>query len=144
MPPAVPVSLRELVAALDDSSSWTRFHYYDRLTGEIETALTEEVDGTGNFADVRADPERYVPIAALPSWLRMQVRQQFVQHVDDAAVRLDLDEALKAAKAIVGFERLLRLHPHLQDRFDEFRDGSLQEAAKAWLSHHRIRARLVP
>ena len=144
MSPALPVSLRELIAALNDASSWTRFHYFDRITGEIETALTEEVDGTGTFSDVRANQARFVPITALPRWLRLQVRQQFVQQVDEAATRLDLDEALKSAKAIAGFERLLRLHPHLQDAFLEFRDRALQEAARAWLSHHKVRAALSP
>jgi hypothetical protein len=86
-----------LIDVLDESESWTRFHYVDRLSGAVETALTAAVDGEGNFADVRADVSRFIPVKPLPKWVRLQVREQFVERcVDDPSLRLELLEALRA------------------------------------------------
>ena len=136
---ALPVLLAELIEALDDSASWTRFHYLDRNTGEIATGLTEEVDKSGHFADVRDNPQRYVRIEVLPAWLRMQVRAQFVeQRVDDAALRLDLNDSLAGPHGIAGFERLLRNHAAVSETFFSFRTAALSDAARAWLLAHKL------
>ena len=136
---ALPIVLAELIDALDDSASWTRFHYLDRQTGEIATALTDEVDKAGHFADVRADAHRYVPIEVLPVWMRLQVRTQFVDHkLEDPTLRLDLAEVLQGTQGIAGFERLLRNHERAHEMFMAFRIAALSDAAREWLAAHKI------
>lgn len=142
MPAANPlaVSLAELIDVLDDVSSWTRFHYLDRETGAIETGLTEEVDPSGNFADVRLDAARFVVIKALPAWLRMNVRESFVQRsVEDPILRLDLSEALQSPKPLLEFQKQLRRQPGLLDAFVEFRLQALQSAAQDWLLENKVK-----
>ncbi len=138
MRPGLPLLLSEFVEALDDSPSWTRFHYLDRQTGEIATALTEDVDAAGNFADVRKDHLRYVRIDALPAWVRMQIRQRFVEQVEDPTLRLDLADALQATHAFVEFQRLLRNNGAALEAFAAFRIVSLADAAREWLAAHKV------
>jgi len=134
------VSFSELIDVLDDVSSWTRFHYLDRETGTVETGLTEEVDESGNFADVRADTARFVVIKPLPKWLRLQIRETFVERcVDDPTLRLDLAESLGGPKPLLEFQKQLRRQPHLLDAFAAFRLEALNDAAKEWLAENKVR-----
>lgn len=118
--------------------SWTRFHYLDRQTGDVATAITEEVDAAGNFADVRNDGLRYARIDALPEWVRVQVRERFVEQVEDPALRLDLADALQATHALASFQRLLRNNEAALDAFAAFRITALKDAARAWLATHKL------
>ena len=139
MATALPVLLSELVEAFDDSVSWTRFHYLDRQTGEVGTALSQEVDKAGNFADVRSEPQRYVRIKELPTWLRVQARVQFVeQKVEDPALRMDLMDALQGDHAVPDFERLLRNHPDVFEAFSTYRKHAFADAAREWLATHKL------
>ena len=139
--PKPRVSLSELIDVLDDVDSWTRFHYVDRESGAVETALTEEVDGDGNFADVRRDVSRFVPVTPLPKWVRLQAREQFVERVvDDASLRLELLEALRGPKPLQEFQKYLRRDAALMDAFLAFRLQAFEEAAKAWMLEHKVRA----
>lgn len=141
MPRGAPVSLPELIDVMDDVSSWTRFHYLDRETGAVETALTEEVDSEGNFADVRADPGRFVVIDALPPWLRLQVRESFAQQGGhDPSLRLDLIESLQTSRPLLAFQKQLRRHPGLLDEFFAYRLQALGVAATEWLAVHKVRS----
>jgi hypothetical protein len=142
---ALGVSLSELIDVLDDVSSWTRFHYLDRETGAVETGLTEEVDESGNFADVRADTARFVVIKPLPTWLRLKIRETFVERcVDDPTLRLDLAESLVAPKPLFEFQKQLRRQPHLLDAFAAFRLEALNDAAKEWLAENKVRPPSLP
>lgn len=137
---SLAVSLAELIDVLDDVSSWTRFHYLDRKTGAIETGLTEEVDPSGTFADVRSDAARFVVIKALPTWLRMNVRESFVQRsMEDPVLRLDLSEALQGPKPLLEFQKQLRRHPGLLDAFVAFRLQALHSAAQEWLLENKVK-----
>ncbi len=140
-----PVLIDELIEALDDDTSWTRFAFLDRQSGAIETALTEEADGSGSFTDVRATPERYVRIDPLPDWLRLDVRTRFVeQQVDDAVQRLDLLEALRGNKPLVAFGRLLRANDALLDSYRAYRTRALHQAAHDWLKRQKVRIARAP
>lgn len=135
------VSLPELIDVLDDGESWTRFHYVDRDSGAVETALTEEVDGEGNFADVRHDVSRFVPVKPLPKWIRLQAREQFVERkVDDPSLRLELLEALRGPKPLLEFQKYLRRDAALMDAFMAFRLEVFCDAAEAWLAENKVRA----
>ncbi|MDX2021357.1 MAG: UPF0158 family protein [Deltaproteobacteria bacterium] len=137
------VSLSELIDVLDDAESWTRFHYVDRDSGAVETALTEEVDGDGNFADVRQDVSRFVPVKPLPKWVRLQVREQFVERiVDDPTLRLQLLEALRGPQPLLEFQKYLRRDGRLMDQFLAFRLQAFNDAANAWLDENKVRASL--
>lgn len=143
--PSVPVLLSELVDALDDNASWTRFHYLDRETGAVETALTAEADGSDSFVDVRADPHRFVRIEPLPQWLRLEVRTRFVeQQVDDAVQRLDLLAALRSSKPLPSFDRLLRAEAAMLDAYRAFRERALAEAARDWCRQNKVRPGRAP
>lgn len=136
------VSLPELIDVLDDAESWTRFHYVDRMSGAVETALTEEVDGEGNFADVRQDVVRFVPVKPLPKWVRLQAREQFVERsVDDPSLRLELLEALRGPKPLLEFQKFLRRDAALMDAFLAFRLRAFDDAAQAWLAENKVRAK---
>jgi hypothetical protein len=132
-----------LIDVLDESESWTRFHYVDRLSGAVETALTAAVDGEGNFADVRADVSRFIPVKPLPKWVRLQVREQFVERcVDDPSLRLELLEALRAPKPLLELQKYLRRDAALMDAFLAFRLQALNEAAQAWLAENKVHGRV--
>ena len=146
------VSLREVVEAIDlPSGDWAS--YLDPNTGEIVTVTDEDrrLLEKGDLDDVpewqrdmllkvRAALESD-PFLRLPDRFEVHewvIMERFSQAQRDESVRQDMLDAIHGPGAFRNFRGAIR-RLALDEAWNRFRDGALEQIAREWLEAHNSR-----
>lgn len=89
--------------------------------------------GDQKFAEVRADPKRYLPIEAIPSRIQYQWLDTFIRTVEDDALRVRMEGAINGKGAFRRFKDILLTVPDERRRWFEFRDQAMRQRVVDWV-----------
>lgn len=94
--------------------------------------------GDPALGTVRADPQRYFPIEAVPSRIQYQWLDDFIKSVDDEAVKARMEAAINGKGAFRRFKDILLTLPDERRRWFEFRDQMMRQRIIDWIREQGI------
>ncbi|MBS1153475.1 MAG: hypothetical protein H6Q89_5173 [Myxococcaceae bacterium] len=134
-PRALTIDLADVSIALSGEGGPLRW-FLDTQTGST-LLLNAEYDPAQNSgltaAQVEADGARFKPIPAGDSHLTLTDMGAFAAQTSDGLLRESLELALAAPHPERRFRAVLGWLPEEQARWHSFRQGRLEERARAWL-----------
>jgi hypothetical protein len=131
----------ELVMAFEDQGSDVQ-HFFDRQTGEVLTGfedLDEEV-----AVRLKAEPDRYLLIEPVPSWVGYEIMSDFVETLPEGKVSRELERALQKRRPFRRFKDVLLSYPSVREDWFRFQEQAFMKIIKEWLDDHGVEATLVP
>lgn len=94
--------------------------------------------GDPALGTVRADPQRYVPIDAIPSRIQYQWLDEFIKSIDDETVRGRMEAAINGKGAFRRFKDILLTLPDERRRWFEYRDQMMRQRIIDWVREQGI------
>jgi len=85
------------------------------------------------LAQLRNEPEKYIPVDAVPSRIQYQWLDSFIKTVEDEAVRGRMEAAVNGKGAFRRFKDILLTLPDERRRWFEFRDLLLRQRIVEWV-----------
>jgi hypothetical protein len=85
------------------------------------------------LAKLRNEPEKFVPIEAVPSRIQYQWLDAFIKTVEDETLRARMEAAVNGKGAFRRFKDILLTLPDERRRWFEFRDHLLRERIVEWV-----------
>jgi hypothetical protein len=85
------------------------------------------------LAKFRGEPDKYVPIEAIPSRIQYQWLDSFIKSVEDESVRPRMEAAVNGKGAFRRFKDILLTLPDERRRWFEFRDQLLRQRIVEWI-----------
>ncbi|MEK7705553.1 MAG: UPF0158 family protein, partial [Myxococcota bacterium] len=92
------------------------------------------------LAEVRRQPERFVPIEAIPSRIQYQWLDEFIRTVDDESARVRMEAAINGKGAFRRFKDILLTLPEERRRWFEHRDQAMRQRLEDWVRESGIEA----
>lgn len=139
---SLTIKADELIMDFEDQSSDLR-HFFDRQTGEVLPVLhgvMEEDDA----ARLEADPERYLLIEPVPSWVGYEIMSDFVETLPEGKVGRELARALQQSRPFRRFKDVLLNYPAVREDWFRFHEQAFMKIIQEWLEDHGVKATLVP
>jgi len=145
----IPISLAELVRAIEDHCGYT--HYYlDRETGEIiyqsEHRCIDDTDAAGvpdaPFQRQNAS-ERFIHVDPMDGRRGIEIMTGFIHSLPDSTVAWRLGDALKKNAPYRHFKDILRDHPDIETRWGTELGGIIRDLAVEWLRYNIIEFELI-
>ena len=140
--PELTIRADELIMAFEDQSSEMQ-HFFDRETGEVLTVFTEEMDAE-DAARLDADPERYLLIEPVASWVGFEIMGDFVETLPESKARRELARALEQKRPFRRFKDVLLNYPSVEEDWFRFHEQAFIKIIQEWLEDHGVEATLVP
>lgn len=134
---AIAIDIDALTQALEEEHG--RAHYLDLEDGAL-LRLPAGAAEPGSEEKYRVDPERYLHISPLPFEQKLQMREAFLQELEDHALHLVLSHALQGRRALRSFAYQLEQQPALQQAWTRFHRQRLHEYALEWLQENGLHA----
>ncbi|OGR31097.1 MAG: hypothetical protein A2139_07955 [Desulfobacca sp. RBG_16_60_12] len=131
----------ELIMAFEDQGSDMR-HFFDRQTGEVLTGF-EDMDEEDALR-LDAEPDRYLLIEPVPSWVGYEIMSDFVETLPEGEARRELARALQQRQPFRRFKDLLLSYPSVREDWFRFHEQAFMKIIKEWLDDHGVEATLVP
>lgn len=100
--------------------------------------------GDPMLAKLRSEPERYVPIEAVPSRIQYQWLDAFIKSVEEEPVRARMEAAVNGKGAFRRFKDILLTLPDERRRWFEFRDLLLRQRIVEWVRELGVEATNEP
>jgi hypothetical protein len=94
--------------------------------------------GDAALATVRADPQRYVPIEAIPSRIQYQWLDEFIRSIEEGDVRTRMEAAINGKGAFRRFKDILLTLPDERRRWFEYRDQMMRHRIVEWIREQGI------
>ena len=94
--------------------------------------------GDPTLATVRADPQHYIPIEAIPSRIQYQWLDDFIKSLEDGAVRERMEAAINGKGAFRRFKDILLTLPDERRRWFEYRDQKMREHIINWVNEQGV------
>ncbi|RYF10347.1 MAG: hypothetical protein EOO40_05320, partial [Deltaproteobacteria bacterium] len=94
--------------------------------------------GDPNLATVRADPQHFIPIDAIPSRIQYQWLDDFIKALEDSVVRERMEAAINGKGAFRRFKDILLTLPDERRRWFEYRDQKMRERIVEWVREQAI------
>lgn len=85
------------------------------------------------LAQLRNEPDKYIPVEAVPSRIQYQWLDSFIKTVEDEAVRARMEAAVNGKGAFRRFKDILLTLPDERRRWFEFRDLLLRQRIVEWV-----------
>ncbi|MBM4273740.1 MAG: hypothetical protein FJ134_04645 [Deltaproteobacteria bacterium] len=139
---ALTVRADELIMAFEDQGGTLR-HFFDRQTGEVLTVLEDEMEEE-DAERLEADPDRYLLIEPVPSWVGYEIMSDFVETLPDTKVRRELDRALQQRRPFRRFKDVLLNYPSVQEDWFRFHEQAFNKIILEWLDDHGVEVTLAP
>lgn len=118
-------------------------HFFDRQTGEVLSLYhAEEVEE--DRERIEADPDRYLRIEPVPSWVGYEIMCDFVEALPEGKVQQELARALERRKPFRGFKDVLLNYPQVREDWFRFHELSFIKIIQEWLEDNGVAATLVP
>jgi hypothetical protein len=124
------VDLDELAEALDSrprEGGWL----LDLKSGDLGYYSEEEL--SGDEAGSLDDPEQYMPIAPIDSFLSYQFMEDFIEDLPEGKPKLDLSATLERQKPHRAFKETLLAFPAVREAWFKYHDARMVEIAEEWL-----------
>lgn len=135
---ALTIDIDALARALDDERP--RSHYLDLQDGTLLTLPPDAVE-PGTDEKYGVDSERYLRIRPLCLEQKLEMREAFVRSLGDHELHLLLSQALQGRRPLRSFAYQIEQQPALNQAWQQFHSGSLQEHALEWLQMHELHPR---
>jgi len=131
----------ELIMAFEDYGTDLR-HFVDRQTGEVLSLLEEDMDEE-DLERLDAEPDRYLLIEPVPSWVSYEVMSDFVGTLPEGKARRELVRALQQRHPFRRFKDVLLNYPAVREDWFRFHEQSFVKIIQAWLDDHGVEATLA-
>ena len=131
----------ELIMAFEDYGTDLR-HFVDRQTGEVLSLLEEDMDEE-DLERLDAEPDRYLLIEPVPSWVSYEVMSDFVETLPEGKARRELVRALQQRHPFRRFKDVLLNYPAVREDWFRFHEQSFVKIIQAWLDDHGVEATLA-
>jgi hypothetical protein len=141
--PVLTIRADELIMAFEDAESEAQY-FFDRQTGEVLSTF-EDVMDEGEVADLLdSEPERFVPIDPVPSWVGYEIMSDFVEPLPECEVRRELAYALEKRRPFRRFKDVLLNYPEVQEDWFRFHEQAFIKIIQEWLDDNGLEVTLVP
>ncbi len=107
------------------------------------TVFPEEMDAE-DAQRLEADPDRYLLIEPVPSWMGYNIMADFVATLPESKVRWELDKALQQNRPVRSFKDVLLKYPLEQEAWFRFHEQAFIKIILEWLVDHGVHVILVP
>ena len=94
--------------------------------------------GDTALAAVRADPQRYVPVEAIPSRIQYQWLDEFIHSIEEGELRTRMEAAINGKGAFRRFKDILLTEPDLRRRWFEYRDQMMRLRIVEWIREQGV------
>jgi hypothetical protein len=131
----------ELIMAFEYHGSDLQ-HFFDRQTGEVLTGF-EDMDEEDK-EPLDADPDRYLLIEPVPSWVGYEVMSDFVETLPEGKARRESARALQQKHPFRRFKDVLLNYPTVLEEWFRFHEQAFMKIIQEWLEDHGVEATLVP
>ena len=131
----------ELIMAFEDYGTDLR-HFVDRQTGEVLSLLEEDMDEE-DLERLDAEPDRYLLIEPVPSWVSYEVMSDFVETLPEGKARRELVRALQQRHPFRRFKDVLLNYPAVREDWFRFHEQSFVKIIQEWLDDHGVEATLA-
>lgn len=135
---AIAIDIDALAQTLEEEHG--RDHYLDLEDGSLLSLPTGAAE-PGSAEKYRVDPERYLRISPLLLEQKLQIREAFLQELEDHELHLVLSHALQGRRALRSFSYQLEQQPALSQAWTTFHRQRLREYALEWLQENGLHAR---
>ncbi len=94
--------------------------------------------GDPALATVRADPQRYVAVDAIPSRIQYQWLDEFIKSIEDGETKRRMEAAINGKGAFRRFKDILLTLPDERRRWFEYRDQMMRQRIIDWVREQGI------
>lgn len=116
-------------------------HFFDRQTGEVLTVFEDMDEEDAERLD--ADPDRFLLIEPVPSYVGYEVMSDFVDTLPEGKVRRELARALQQRRPFRRFKDVLLNYPAVREEWFRFHEQAFMKIIQEWLDDHGVEATLV-
>jgi hypothetical protein len=117
-------------------------HFFDRQTGEVLTVFEDMDEEDAELLD--ADPDRFLLIEPVPSYVGYEVMSDFVDTLPEGKVPRELTRALQQRRPFRRFKDVLLNYPTVREDWFRFHEQAFMKIIQEWLHDHGVEATLVP
>ena len=89
--------------------------------------------GDTKLAEVRAEPNRFASVDAIPSRIQYQWLDEFIKEIEDEPLRARMEAAINGKGAFRRFKDILLTLPDERRRWFEFRDVMMRKRIVDWV-----------
>lgn len=94
--------------------------------------------GDPTLATVRADPQRYIAIDAIPSRIQYQWLDDFIRSIENEDTRGRMEAAINGKGAFRRFKDILLTLPEERRRWFEYRDQMMRQRIVEWVREQSV------
>lgn len=91
-----------------------------------------------------ADPDRYVRIDPVPSWVGYEIMSDFAETLPEEKVREALGRALEKRRPFRRFKDVLLNYPEVEEDWFRFHEQAFIKIIQEWLDDNGLEVTLVP
>jgi hypothetical protein len=91
-----------------------------------------------------ADPDRYLLIEPVPSWVGYEVMSDFVETLPEGEARRESARALQQKHPFRRFKDVLSNYPAVREEWFRFHEQAFMKIIQEWLEDHGVEATLIP
>lgn len=117
-------------------------HFLDRQTGEVLTVFEDMDEEDAELLD--ADPDRFLLVEPVPSYVGYEVMSDFVDTLPEGKVSRELTRALQQRRPFRRFKDVLLNYPAVREDWFRFHEQAFMKIIQEWLDDHGVEATLVP
>ena len=131
----------ELIMAFEDYGTGLQ-HFFDRQTGEVLTVFEDMDEEDAELLD--ADPDRFLLIEPVPSYVGYEVMSDFVDTLPEGQVPSELARALQQRHPFRRFKDVLLNYPAVREDWFRFHEQAFMKIIQEWLDDHGVEATVMP
>lgn len=139
--PGLQIEWTQLEAAFENHAP-NAYALLDRMTGELLTYTGAPDPGLQDT--LHATPDRYLPVAPIPSREQYQMMERFIETVPEGALKDQLKDCIVGKGAFRRFKDVIGRYPEERRRWFVFRDVLLHQHILTWLQEHKLELQSVP
>ena len=117
-------------------------HFLDCQTGEVLTVFEDMDEEDAELLD--ADPDRFLFIEPVPSYVGYEVMSDFVDTLPEGKVPRELTRALQQRRPFRRLKDVLLNYPAVREDWFRFHEQAFMKIIQEWLHDHGVEATLVP
>lgn len=94
--------------------------------------------GDPTLGTVRADPQRYIAVDAIPSRIQYQWLDEFIKSIEEEDIRARMEAAINGKGAFRRFKDILLTLPDERRRWFEYRDQMMRQRIIEWVREQGV------
>lgn len=141
--PLLTIRADELIMAFEDQGPEMQ-HFLDLQTGEVLILIEEAVDDEEERERLESDPERFLRIDPVPSYVGYEIMTDFVETLPEGELQGELDRALRKSRPFRRFKDVLFNYPVAEEDWYRFHEQAYLKIIQEWLDDNGVEATIVP